>query len=108
MRYMAREITCIFIAVYSVLLVVGIVRLAQGREPYEQFLNALQSPLSVVFHVLALAFSVYHSITWFNLSPKALPIQIGERFLPSGVIAGLHYVAWIVITIGLLFAAGVL
>jgi fumarate reductase subunit C len=108
LRYMARELTCLFIGAYTLLLVVGLVRLGQGQAAYEAFLLALKSPVSVVFHVLALCFSVYHSITWFNLTPKALPVQIGEEFLPDWVIAGVHYAAWIAVSVAMLFLAGAL
>ncbi len=107
LRYMARELTCLFIGAYTLLLVVGIGRLAAGRAAYEAFLDALQSPLSIGFHALALAFAVYHSVTWFNLTPKALPVQIGETFMPDWVIAGAHYAAWVLLTLGMLFFAGV-
>ena len=107
MRYMAREITCIYIAIYTVLLLVGLYRLSQGAEPYQAFLAALRGPASIVFHILALAFSVYHSATWFNLTPKALPVQMGESFVPDAVIAGAHYVAWVAVSIVVLALAGV-
>jgi fumarate reductase subunit C len=106
MGYMARELTCLFIGAYTVLLVVGLARLAQGREAYEAFLTALQAPGSIVFHGLALVFAVYHSATWFNLTPKALPVQIGEVFLPDWIIAGLHYAAWIAVSVAALILAG--
>jgi fumarate reductase subunit C len=106
LRYMAREITCLFVGAYTLLLVVGLVRLSQGQAAYEAFLEALKSPASIAFHVLALCFSIYHSATWFNLTPKALPVQIGEEFLPGWVIAGLHYVIWIVVSVAVLFLAG--
>jgi fumarate reductase subunit C len=107
MRYMAREVTCIFIAIYTAMLVVGCVRLAQGREAYEAFLSALTSPVSIAFHVLALGFAVYHSITWFNLAPKAMPVQLGEKTVAPAAIAGAHYVVWVVLSIVVLAAAGV-
>ena len=107
MRYMAREVTCIFIAVYTVLLVVGLARLAEGRAAYEAFLQSLQSPVSIALLALALVFSAYHSITWFNLTPKALPLQLGEKFVPDGAIAGAHYLGWAIVSAVVLFAAGV-
>ena len=55
---------------------------------------------------LALAFAAYHSATWFNLTPKALPVQVGEEFVPGGVIAGVHYVAWAVLSLAVLWLAG--
>jgi fumarate reductase subunit C len=108
LRYMAREITCLFVGAYTLLLAVGFVRLSQGQAAYEAFLEALRSPASILFHVLALVFAVYHSATWFNLTPKALPVQIGEEFLPGWVIAGLHYVIWVVVSATVLFLAGAL
>jgi fumarate reductase subunit C len=106
MRYMAREVTCIFIGGYTVLLIVMLARLVDGREAYERLMHALQTPLSVVLQVLALAFALYHSATWFNLTPKALPVQIGERKLPDAVIAGAHYVLWLVLSLTVLACAG--
>jgi fumarate reductase subunit C len=106
LRYMAREVTCIFIGAYTVLMLVGIMRVAEGPAAYAAFLQALQMPVSIAFHVLALVFSAYHSITWFNLTPRALPIQIGERFVPDAVIAGAHYVAWLALTLAVLVLAG--
>lgn len=108
MRYMAREVTCIFIGVYSVLLLLAFARLAEGRAAYESFLHALQTPAWLTFHVAALVFSAYHSITWFNLAPRAMRIQIGERFVPDGVVAGAHYAAWLIISVVVLVAAGIL
>jgi len=107
MRYMAREVTCIFIGGYTLMLLVGLWRLTQGRAPYEAFLVALQTPISVVLHVVALAFALYNTVTWFNVTPKALPIQIGEEFVPGGVVAGAHYVVWAALSAGVLFWAGV-
>jgi fumarate reductase subunit C len=107
MRYMAREITCIFIAIYTVILIVGLARLTQGPEAYQGFLAALRSPVSIAFHFAALLFSLYHSFTWFNLAPKAMPVRAGERVLPHGLIAGAHYLLWLLVTIIVLWLAGV-
>jgi len=56
--------------------------------------------------VLALIFSVYHSVTWFNLTPKALPLQRGETFVPDGAISGAHFAAWAVLSLVVLTLAG--
>lgn len=107
MRYMAREVTCIFIAIYTVILIVGIARLAEGQAAYEGFLQALRTPGSIAFHIAALVFSIYHSFTWFNLAPKAMPVRVGGRALPHEVIAGAHYVGWVILTLVVLWLAGV-
>jgi fumarate reductase subunit C len=106
LRYMAREVTCLFIGAYTLLLVAGLNSLSQGAAAYQGFLDWLRSPASIAFHVLALGFAIYHSVTWFNLTPKALPVQIGEDFLPDGVISGAHYVGWALLSLGILALAG--
>ena len=107
-RYMLREITCFFIGAFTVVLIVGLVRLVQGRAAYEAFVAALQSPIALVFLSAVLVSAVYHSVTWFNLTPRAMPVQVGERFVPDAVIAGAHYVVWLVVSVVGLMLAGVI
>jgi fumarate reductase subunit C len=104
---MSREITSIFVGAYCVLLVVALQRLAAGQAAWEGFLLALQSPLSIVFHLLALVAAAYHAATWFNATQKAMPVQIGEDFLPGNVISGAHYAVWVVLSGVILYLAGV-
>lgn len=107
MRYMLREFSCLFIGGWTLLMVWGLKQLAAGPAAWAGFLELLKSPASIVFHVATLAFAVYHSVTWFNLTPKALPLQLGEDFVPDWVIAGAHFAAWAVVSAGLLYFAGV-
>jgi fumarate reductase subunit C len=106
LRYMAREFSCLFIGAWTFLLVVGLKRLAEGPQAWAAFLEALRSPLSIAFHGVALAFAVYHSITWFNLTPKALPLQMGESFVPDRLVSGAHFVGWGVLSAAILWLSG--
>jgi fumarate reductase subunit C len=105
-RYMAREASCIFIGAYTAVVVVGLLRLSQGAAAWDAFLEALQAPASIVFHLLALAFALYHTTTWFNVTPKAMPVQIGETRLPGSVIIGAHYAGWAVVSVLVLILVG--
>ena len=107
LRYMSREITSIFVGAYCVLLVVALQRLSAGPAAWEGFLLGLRSADSIVFHLLALAAASYHAATWFNATQKAMPVQIGEDFVPGNVISGAHYVAWAVLSVVILYLAGV-
>ena len=84
-RYMAREATSIFVAAYAIVLLVGLIRLGQGQAAYEGWLQALKSPLSLVFHLIVLATFVYHTWSWFNIMPKTMPILFagGKRVTPA-------------------------
>jgi fumarate reductase subunit C len=106
-RYMAREVTCILIGAYTLLLVVAVKRLSEGQAAYEAFLEALRSPLSILFQVVAFAFALYHTISWFNVTPQAMPIQRGEEFLPGSIVLGVHYGGWVLVSLVVLFLAGV-
>lgn len=106
LRYMAREFSCLFIGGWTLLLVAGLKSLADGRAAYQAFLECLRSPASIALLVLALGFAAYHSLTWFNLTPKALPLQIGEEFVPEAAISGAHFAVWGVLSLAILWLAG--
>jgi fumarate reductase subunit C len=105
-RYMVRELSCLFIGAWTLLMVWGLRELAEGPAAWAAFLECLKSPASIVFHVLALGFAAYHSVTWFNLTPKALPLQLGEEFVPDAVISGAHFGAWAALSLAVLYLAG--
>ncbi|MGQ0568405.1 MAG: fumarate reductase subunit C [Armatimonadota bacterium] len=96
--FVVRELTSVFIAAYVVLVMLLLRNLTLGREAYEAYLRFLGSPGMVVFHLVALAAAVYHSITWFTLSPKAMVVRVGGNRVPPRVIVGANYAAWIVVS----------
>ncbi|MFQ6674864.1 MAG: fumarate reductase subunit C [Fidelibacterota bacterium] len=96
--FMVRELTSVFVAGYCVFLLVMISRFAQGAVIYPDVVELLKSPLSVIFHALALPLVLYHTITWFNLTPKILVLRIGEERIPPALIAGGFYAGWIVLS----------
>lgn len=108
LRYIARECTCLAIGAYAWLLIVGIARLSEGRKAYDAFLAALTGSAGVLLHLVVLAFALYHTFSWFNVTPKAMPVRIGERFAPPALIIGAHYAVWAVLTGVVLFLAGAL
>ena len=99
MRYMAREVTCIFILAYTFLLICALGSLAKGPDAFQEFLNALRSPLGVLFNLAVLIVTVYHSLSWFVVTPQAMPIQRGEEFVPGNIIVNAHYGAWAVVSL---------
>jgi fumarate reductase subunit C len=106
LRYMVREFSCLFIGGWTLMMVWGLKQLAEGPAAWAAFLQLLATPASIVFHLLTLAFATYHSVTWFNLTPKALPVQRGEEFVPDAVISGAHFAAWGIVSLALLALAG--
>jgi len=106
LRYLLREFSCLFIGGWTLMMVWGLARLAQGPAAWAAVLETLQSPASIVLQALALAFAVYHAVTWFNLTPKALPVQLGDEFVADGVISGAHFAVWGLLSLVVLLLAG--
>ena len=107
LRYMSREVTCIFIGAFALLLLRAVERLSQGQAAYESFLAGLKGPMSAFGLLIILAFAVHNATSWFNVTPKAMPVQIGEDFLDGKYIVGAHYAVWAIASLVILFYAGV-
>ncbi len=97
--FVVRELTSVFIGAYAVLLLVLVQKLTQGREAYEAYLQWLTTPWLVIFHLVALAAALYHSITWFALSPKAMTVRLGQKRVSARAIVGASYAAWFVVSV---------
>lgn len=108
MRYMSREVTCVFIGAFALLLLCAVERLSKGQAAYESFLAAITGPWSALGLLVILVFAVHNATSWFNVTPKALPVQIGEEFLAGKYIIGAHYAVWAIASLVVLFFAGVL
>ena len=105
--FMAREATSVFLAGYLVYLIVWIYRIGQGPEGLAAAIGSARSPFTVALHIVALAAALYHSITWFNLTPKIMPLYIGEDRLPdfwAAILMG--YLPWLVVSVILLWGIG--
>ncbi len=97
--FMIRDVTSVFIAGYCVFLLVLLARASRDPAEFAVCFEHLKSPLSVLLHLIALVFAVYHSITFFNLTPRVLVVFRGEEKVPEAAIAGVHYVAWAVVSV---------
>ena len=96
--FIIRELTSVFVAGYCLFLLVLIFKLGQGPEAYTSFINSLTSSTSIILHIIALVFVLYHAVTWFNLTPKILVLYKGQERIPQWLVAGSVYVGWIVVS----------
>ena len=89
-RYMWREATALAVLLYAVVLMVGVLRLSQGEAAFNGWLEALRSPVSIVFHVVLFVAMVYHVWTWFEVMPKTMPILYsgGKRVADATIMRG--------------------
>jgi len=97
--FMIRELTSVFVAGYCIFLLVFVFKLTEGADAYANFMAALKYPSSVALHLITLVFVLYHTITWFNLTPKILVLYRGEDRIPQGLVAATFYAGWVVVSI---------
>jgi fumarate reductase subunit C len=120
--FVMRELSSVFVAWFAVFLMMMVFAIGRGEESYQRFLDWAASPVIVVINVVALAFSLLHTVTWFVLTPQAMVVRgpggrqvramkevsvagqwvpaatvvrVGGR-LPAGVVIALQYVGLIV------------
>jgi len=96
--FVLRELTSVFVALFALVLLWQIRALGQGPDAYARMLARLRSPLFVTLDALALAFVLFHSITWFNLAPKAMVVRLKGKRVPDLLVAGANYAAWVVLS----------
>jgi len=98
-RYMMRELSSLFIGAFAITLIVGFYRLSQGGIEFEAFTAALLGPVGTVFAIITLVFALYHSYTWFQVTPKAMPIVLAGKRVPGFIIVAAHWVGFAVVTV---------
>lgn len=101
--FMLRELSSVFIALFLVVFLVQLHRLPEGPGAYAAYLETLRAPGWIAFHVVALAFALYHSVTWFNLSGVVQVVRLGERQVPPRLVAAASFALWVVVSIVLLW-----
>ena len=96
--FVLRELTSVAVALFALVMLVEVRSIAQGPEAYTRFQARLGTPLLLGFHLVAFLLVVIHSITWFNLAPKAMVLRLQGKRLPDWAVAGLNYAAWLVLS----------
>lgn len=109
MVYMLRELTSLAVLAYSILLAVGLVRLAQGPAQWEAFMAALTSPLGIVLNLVILVSMFIHAKSWFEIMPKTMPpVIVKGKTVPGSTITRLGWLASVITFFHLMFLAKVL
>ena len=101
LKFVLRELSSIFVAYYVVITLLQIHSLSRGPEAYARFEERMRNPLMIALSAISFFFVLFHTITWFNLAPRAMVARLGGKRVPDILIAGSNYVAWLVISAAL-------
>jgi fumarate reductase subunit C len=94
--FILRELTSVAVA-WSVALTLLLLRsLVQGPDAYVRLTQCLRSPWMIALNVITFCFLLLHTITWFNLAPRAMPVRVGGKRVPEILVAAPNYVLWVV------------
>ena len=85
-RFAAREITSMFAAAFSFIMLAFLFALSRGPGAYAGFLRWLDQPWVVAVFVVILLAVLYHTATWFRLTTKILMIRLGGRVIPPAAL----------------------
>jgi len=99
LRFAARELTAVFAAAFSVILLLFLSALSEGRDAYAGFLRWLRLPGIVAFSAIILAAMLYHAVTWFRLTAHIQEIRLGGRLVPRGIVVAALIVVWMVVSV---------
>jgi fumarate reductase subunit C len=107
--YMLRELTCVLVAFYCVLVLFGLMALTSSEPAaWNAFLAGQKSGGWMIFHGFALVFfTIFQTMAWFRLAPKAMPIQGETISVAPGAIVAAHYLGWIAVTLIVFWLSGV-
>lgn len=89
--FVMRELSSLFVAWLVLYLLLFVRAVGRGETAYDDFLAWASSPWLVVLNVVAFAFVVLHTVTWFKLTPQAMVLALRGRRVPPAVIIGVQY-----------------
>jgi fumarate reductase subunit C len=102
--FMLREGTAIPIIGYIFHFIFWLNAFYDGPETFAAMMETLRHPTAIALHAIALPGALYHSITWFNLTPKIMPMYIGEDRMPDSIAAiAMGYGPWLAVTAAMLW-----
>ncbi|MEV5835331.1 fumarate reductase subunit C [Nocardia sp. NPDC052112] len=96
--FVLRELSSVFVAWFVVYLLLLVRAVSSGNDEYQRFLSWSASGWVVALNTIALLFVLVHTVTWFNLAPKAMVVRVRNRRVAPVVIVGLHYLLWVLVT----------
>ena len=104
-NYMIREMSSLFIGLWTLNLLVGLGCLIKSQPSWEGWVNSQSNSLMIGFSFITLLLALYHSWTWFHAAPKAMHLQVGDKKVSAQLITQAHLGGMILVSIVVLIAA---
>ena len=107
-KFVLREMTSVFVAFFALLYLWQLQAIAQGPDAYARSIARLRTAPFLLLDSVALVFVLFHTITWFNLTPTAMVVRVKGKRVPDRIVAGSNYVVWVLLSavVGWIFTRG--
>ncbi len=101
LKFILREASSVFVGWTVVLTLVQIWAVTHRPSANETFHEWMRHPLMVGVNIIAFLFVLFHAVTWFSLTPKAMAIRVQGRRVPDWAISGPSYAGWVMVSLGI-------
>lgn len=98
LMFVLRELTSVFVAWAVAFTLLAVHAILQGADAYRRFLDWSAAPWLLALNAIALVFVVFHTVTWFNLTPQAVVLRVRGRRVPAAGVAAPLYLAWLALS----------
>lgn len=102
-RFVLRELTSVFVALFSIILLLFLFALSRGQDHYQGFLHWLDLPLVAVLNVVTLVAVLYHTVTSIQLASQIQEVRFGGRTVPRSTVMIALTAGWIVLSAVLVY-----
>jgi len=96
--YMLRELSSLFVGLFSCILVWGLYQHSQGEVAFNAWTQLIWNQLFWL-NLLIFVFAFYHSYSWFMVTPKAMPIKFKGKRVSGVTIIGAHMLLWLIASV---------
>jgi len=98
LKFVLREISSSFGAWFVLVTLYQVHVLASGPQAYGRFELIMRHPAMLALNLVSLLFVLVHTITWFNLAPKAMVLRAAGRRVPDAFLLAANYGTWVVVS----------
>jgi fumarate reductase subunit C len=92
--YMLRELSSVFVALWSVRLLIQLDQVRRGRAAYDAAVAVQRRPPAIAFHLVTLLFATIHSVTFLIAAGKGPTVHARGRRVPERAIATGAFAGW--------------
>ena len=100
--YMVREATSIFAVWFCIILLYGVLCLGSNPVPglgIVDFIGFLRNPIVVFLNIITLIATLYHTATYFVMTPKVMNIIVKNERLPHHLLRNALWAVTAVISV---------